>query len=185
VLAGSHQHYPPAFARVVVAGSELAYEQQRGADVLVEEVVDLARGQLVKSPVAAAGVVDDEDVERPERVGGGSDHAFRGFGVGEVRLEEGHGQLLGDRLGTSRFGAPTLRRIVRSPAMDEDGRPRIEQPPRDRVTDRGTTADTGNQRIAACQVNERDPTSAPRQVASSGWSDPGVYSPPDGLLADA
>ena len=144
-----------------MADGKLAGEQQRGADVLVQEGVDLRGGQLVEPAVAAAGVVDDEDAERPERVGGSHDHALRRLGLGEVRLKEGHGQLGGDRPGASRFGAPTLRGVVRRPAVDEHGRPGIEQPPRDRIAEPSATTDTRNERIAAGQVDERDPTPRP------------------------
>jgi hypothetical protein len=105
--------------------------------------------------VAAARVVDDEDVERPERVGGGRDHALRRVGVGEIRLEERNAEIAGDRLGPALFGAPGLRRIVRGPAVDEDGGTCVEQPPGDRVADPGTAADTGDQRVTACQVDGR------------------------------
>jgi hypothetical protein len=47
-----------------VEGGELAHEQQRRADVLVQEGVDLLRSQVGEATMTAASVVDDEDVER-------------------------------------------------------------------------------------------------------------------------
>src|SRR5262249_10602547 len=128
---------------------------------LVQEGVDLRSGQLVEPPMAATGVVDDEDVERPKGVGGGRDDTLRLLGVGEVSLNEGHRQFGGDRLSTSRFRAPTLRRIVRRPAVHEHGRTRIQQLARDRMADPSTTTDTGNKRIAARQLNEQTLTPRP------------------------
>ena len=61
--------------------------------------------------MSAACVVDNEDVEPPDRARRGRDHALGRLGVGEVRLEERHAELGGDGRGASRLGAPTLRRL--------------------------------------------------------------------------
>jgi hypothetical protein len=103
-------------------GGELAYQQERGPNVLVEEGVDLGGGEIGKPSVAAASVVDDQDVERAERPGGRRHDMLGRRGVGEICFEERHRKLAGDHLDATRLGAPTLVCIVRGPAVDEDGR---------------------------------------------------------------
>ena len=112
----------PEFARE--PRRELLGEQQRGADVLVEEVVDVLGGEVVEAAVAAARVVGDEDVERAERVVRSLDDVCGRVRIGEVRLDERHAELGGDRLRPFRLAAPFLTAVVLRPAVDEDGRAR-------------------------------------------------------------
>ncbi len=72
---------------------ELLGEQERRADVLVEEVVDVLGGEVAEPAVAAARVVGDEDVERAERVVRGLRRRVRARRIGEVGLHERHAEL--------------------------------------------------------------------------------------------
>ena len=53
--------------------------------------------ELAESSAAAAGVVDDEDVERAERVACCRDDAGRRIGLGEVRLDVPDAELVATR----------------------------------------------------------------------------------------
>ena len=86
----------------------------------MQEGIDLGRRQLGKPAVPAAGVIDDEDVERADCFGCGCDDALRRRRVGEVRFAERHREFARDRLGTPRLGAAGLRCVVRRPALNED-----------------------------------------------------------------
>src|SRR5262249_11328303 len=149
VLPGGHQHYPPTVARVVVLSGELAYQQQRGAHVLVEEGVDLGGREISESAVAAASVIDDQDVERSKRLSSRR-YDLRGRpGVAEFCFEERPRKLSGRRFGASRLGAPMLICIVRSPAVDENGRSGVVQVTRDGVADSRATAGAGDESVTA------------------------------------
>lgn len=119
----------------------------------MEEGVDLGRGQLVEAAVAAARMVDDEDVERSELVGGRGDELRRRRGIGEVHLCEGRPQLASHGLGASGLRAPVLRLVVLGPALDEDGGAGVAEAPRDRVADPGAAADARDERVPTLEAH--------------------------------
>ena len=146
MLTGGHEDDAAGVARE--PRRELLGEQQRGADVLVEEQVDVLGGELVQPAVPTPRVVCDEDVEGPERVVRGLDDAFGRARIGEVRLHERNAELMGDALGATGLGLPRLQLVVRGQALDEDGDARLQEPPRNRVADPGAAADAGDEGVA-------------------------------------
>src|SRR5262245_14020398 len=158
MLARGEQHHSSAVARVIMATREGTHQQQRRAHILVQERVDLARAQVVQPAMSAARVIDDENVERPERFYRGVDDSLGGFRVSEVRLEKRHGELAGYRLCSSRVGAPPLRGVVRRPAVDENRAPGVQQTTRDGIANPSPTADAGDKSVATGETQENDPT---------------------------
>ena len=65
-------------------------------------------------------MVDDEDVERPERIARRPDDGRRRLDVGEVGLRERNAELACDTFGSARLGAPLLLRVVLGPALREN-----------------------------------------------------------------
>ena len=98
---------------------ELAYQEQRGADVLAEKGVDFSCGQLGEATVAAASVIDDEDVERPDRLVGRGHDLLGDIGIGEIGFGERHPQVPSHRFRAPGLRAPWLGCIVLRPALNE------------------------------------------------------------------
>jgi len=114
---------------------ELLYEQERRADVLVYERVDVLGRQLAETPVAAPRVVDDEDVQGAERIARGGDDACRRIGVREVSLE----------IWLVIVAAPRERLVVRRPPLREDPRTSAPQPRGDRKADPPAARNAGDE----------------------------------------
>jgi hypothetical protein len=161
VLAGGEEQDTAAGAQVVVPGRELSHEEQRRADVLVEERVELVGRQLSQSAVAAARMVDDEDVEWPERVGGGADNGRRRSGIREVGLDELDTEFTRDGFRAAGLRPPALPGVVLRPALDEDRSARIEQTFRDCEADAGAAADSGDKRVPSGEGAVRQRRCAP------------------------
>ena len=132
--ARGHEHDAPGV--VLELGGELLDEQQGRAHVLVQERVELRGRQLVETSAAAACVVHDERVERAELLAGRAHDARRRVGIGEVGLNR--------RLEV--VGAPGLGGVVGRPAVREDVRAVLLEPPRDREADPRPAADAGDER---------------------------------------
>jgi hypothetical protein len=118
--------------------SELLDEQQRRADVLVQECVDVLGRQLAEPSVAAARVIDDERVERAERFTRRRDDARRRVRVGEIGFE----------IGLEVVAAPRERLVVGRPPVRVDARTGASQPLGDREPDPPATRDAGDERVS-------------------------------------
>jgi hypothetical protein len=102
----------------------------------VQERIDVRGGQLVEGAVAAARVVDDERVERAERLARRGDDAAGCIRIREVGLE----------VRREVVAAPRLRGVVGRPAVREDPRAARMQAARDREADAGPAGDAGDER---------------------------------------
>src|SRR5207253_11236583 len=98
-----------AAAACLVPVCELLHEQQRCANVLVQEGVKILGRQLVEPAVAATRVVDDEDVERSHGRGRRRDNLGGCGRIGEVgfdvagRTESGEHAVDAGRVGAVRL----------------------------------------------------------------------------------
>ena len=99
----------PPCRGIVVAVGELLDEQERRADVLVQEVVDVLGGEVAEPAVPAARVVGDEDVERAEGVLRSLDDA-RPARPDRAKSASRNGtpSSRGDRLRSARLASPRL-----------------------------------------------------------------------------
>ncbi len=118
----------------------------------MQERVELFGRQVCEPAVAAARVVDDEDVERPERLPRRRDDARGCVRVREVRLD---------------VRLQVRIRIVRAPAVREDLRAGLLQPARDREADARAARDAGDERASQVVRTETTSRTASEEAFSS------------------
>ena len=140
MLARGEQNNPSVGAHLVTGGGECLNEQHRGACVDRPRAIKLLPGHAREVLSRAAGVVDDEHIDRTKPLRGGGDQPGRSLGDGKIGLQMREAVRTGperfdDALRRPGVGTPRLFGVVLGPRMDQHPRAVGQQPLGDREAD--------------------------------------------------